>query len=229
MRRTSAASGLTLILLWASLASAQFVEPPLLDDCSPQETPLSNGGTWSAPIDTGDTGMMANASLQCRTQASGPTHSSWWNVQTFGPDMAVSADLPDAVANTTGRYVALFVRIQSPNTGGVDGYSCRYAVFDSGASLWILQDGTFTALEACPTVTYQNDDKLACRIVGSTLSSWLFSAGAWTELCSVTDATVSGTGFVGIGGTDGSVGLDNIRGGTVEAGTGVEALMPVLQ
>jgi hypothetical protein len=86
---------------------------PMVDNCNRTESPLSHGGQWTTDVLLADASTMTANGSACLRSATAGDGSAWWNVQTFDPDMAISAVMPDATLPSSGAPF-LYVRLTQP-------------------------------------------------------------------------------------------------------------------
>jgi hypothetical protein len=226
--------------LWAQT----FTDPPLLDNCNRTENPLVGTASqcasppcWTNKIDSTHPNNMAAQGTYCYrppVDATTDFGSAWWNTS-MGSDMAMSAVLLDATFAVSGRHFTLYVRGQQPGGSGTfDGYACRFNAFSEAAELHRLDNGTMTVIGTiCTGVILADGDSLGCRIIGSTVSIHRKTGGTWqaSPLCSATDSTYTGVGYIGFGAPADELQFDDLRGQTLDAATTVTqgAILPLLQ
>lgn len=228
--------GLLALILLALPAWAQFVEPPLIDDCNRTENPLSNGGQWSNLVLTAHTGPLQATGTTCQGTSASALTSSWWNAATFGPDMAMSATLPDATT-TAGAFVRFYLRLSQPGVANqTDGYNCNFLIGETTDTVDFNRlDNSIAAagLGGCSLSAQVDDgDAVGCRIVGSTLTAWVRNSGVWTQECSASDTTYSAAGYGGMVSNRTNYSIDDIRLGTVSSpatASSLGAVLPFLQ
>lgn len=173
------------------------------------ENPVSDGGKWTSPA------FPSDGNLQVITSQLG-TVSSWCSAYrndiTPGPD---SEAYLTVVTVSGGVATELLLRLANPGVSTVSGYMMD--VTSGGTwSLWKIVNNVQTQIGSNATQVVSNGDSIGFEIIGSTLKGYYKSgAGAWTQIITVTDATHSGAGRVGIAGNGGLYRWDDFGGGTV--------------
>jgi len=171
-----------------------FPTTSVLDDfMRANESPLT--GNWTNQMVSGTGGInLTSNQLVC----GGVFCSAYWNAATFGPDMEAYFTIPTVGA--TGSCVSTVLR--GSGTGATfTGYllfACKSAGTDT-FEFYGLNNTTFTMIGSTINQEFSNGDSIGASIVGTTLKAYYQAgAGAWTEIGSETDATYSGTGFIGL-------------------------------
>jgi hypothetical protein len=242
-RTRHALIALMLWLSWLSPLWAQtFSDPPLLDNCNRSENPLVGTASqcasppcWTNKINSTHPDNMAANGTICRRatiDATADFGSAWWNTP-MGEDMAISAVFPDATFTEADRYFTLYVRLQSPGGASTyDGYACRYDAQNEKVNLLLFDNAAATTLLSCLSVTLVDGDSFGCRIIGSALTAHRKTGGSWqaSPVCSTTDATYSGVGYIGFSTVADELHYDDLRGQTLDAATTVTqgAILPLL-
>lgn len=178
------------------------------------ESPLSGGGAWSNQVVTSN-GAVNLASNQVGGSAGGIC-SAWYNASLPGADCEVYATVPVPPGSPITN-VRVYARIATPGTAGVDAYFLQYT--GNGTwSLFRLTNASATSI-ASGSVGLSAGDKIGISCVGSTISAYVYTGGAWSLLGSATDATYGAAGYAGIGMNGGVSGaaVDDFYFGTVGA------------
>lgn len=171
-----------------------FPTTPVLDDFNRSNAnPIA--GNWSGPwIGTEDELQLLSNEL-APDAAPG---SSYWNVETFGPDAEVHCLI--ATKQAEGGFIALALRLTTIGDGTTDGYTganlaragtdtWRYDRFDNGSS---------TKLGADEDLEFATGDSMGFEIIGSTLTLYHKTSGSWSALATRTDGTYSAAGSIGV-------------------------------
>lgn len=144
--------------------------------------------------------------------------SSYWNVQTFGPNCEVYATMVD----TQGVYAQLGARLTSVGTSSLNGYAVsREDNSTIAVKKWAA--GSESQLGATFSQSFTAGDSMGMTVTGSNptvIEVWYkVGAGAWTSLGTRSDSTSPNTaaGNIGIrsGASSGSPKWDDFGGGTV--------------
>src|SRR5881394_1686378 len=203
---------LTLLFLCLGTNSAlasvseQINSLPVLDALNRSESPLSNGGKWSAL--SWATNSSGHATGQDTTSGWGPydafvsgSNGAYWNPSTFS-DASGSAAAITMQANPGGaeRFVSLWLDMPSPGSAR-SGYELRWALnsnlttYTAKLSKW--SSGTQTVLASNAEVSIPNGTTLAISDTGGTVTAWKGSGGTLTSVLTATDSTYS-SGYAGI-------------------------------
>jgi hypothetical protein len=191
-----------------------FPTTPVLDNFNRTEAPLSNGGTWTSPIYTGDGALQANGTIAIPNGA--VVGEDYWNVATF-TDAEVYCDL---VANGTDKGVYLYFRLvgaPAPTAGYV------LSFLPGNGTINLINAATGATISGIATGhTMADGDSIGASIIGSTITGYYKpAAGSWTVGGTWTNTTFAAAGNIGIGfATSGaSGGIDNFGGGAVVTAT----------
>ncbi|MGN6585876.1 MAG: glycosyl hydrolase, partial [Solirubrobacterales bacterium] len=181
--------------------------PPLLDALNRSETPLSNGGKWSALA--WDSGA-GNLTGRDTTEGWGPSEAfsnvagAYWNPTTFsdggaGDAAAITLKKSPELEN---RYVSIWLNASSPGTTK-SGYQLSWTlssflsptVYSVKLSKWA--SGTETVLASNSSVTIPNNTTLELTDTGGTVTALKGTPEVMTNLLSAADSTYS-NGYAGI-------------------------------
>ena len=204
----------------APLASAgtadELTTLPTLDALNRSESPLSNGGKWSALSWASGTAAGADT-----TSGWGPVdafstvNGAFWNPSTFsdktGSAAAVTMQVSPGLAE---RYVALWLDMASPGSAK-SGYQLRWTYVSSNTysvtlSKW--SSGTQTVLASNASVSIPIGTTMAISDNGGTVGAWQGSGGALSSLLSASDAAYA-SGYAGIEGSGNYSRLTNFKAG----------------
>jgi hypothetical protein len=172
------------------------------------ENPLGHG-TWTGPVYQGDA-RFALSSSQVACAQSGAWCDEYWNQATYSDSEAYVTISAKGSSNGVG----LFVRVANPNTGTLRGY----LIETGGTSLtfYRIDSGSETQLGSTVTgLTWSAGDKLGFQAVGSTLTAYHYTGGAWSSVASRTDSTYA-TGTIGLESYSTSWTLDDFGGGAMQ-------------
>lgn len=189
------------------------------------ESPLTNCGQWFMGIRPVDN----NINLVSNTMRSASTFASgWWNADVFDANQFDQITLiTKEISPAAQRYIALYTRIQSPDTANMDAYRCRIIEEPTPPDTFTIQridnNGTAIDLSAVTPQNIANGDSFRCRTVGGTTYAEIDPAGApvaWTVVVSATDTAcggnpcIAGSGYAGFGIDDPLV-VDDFNAGTL--------------
>lgn len=171
-----------------------FPTTGILDDFNrPNESPLGNG-TWSGPLYSGEN-QLSLSSHAC----DGSTGNSYWSASQFGPDCECWWTLSRAAGN--GEEMLVYARIANPNNASLDAYRVDVNFQAAGGEIIRIQrvdNASTTNLGVGVTQEVVAGDSIGIACIGSSIQSWYkASAGSWTMLEQVTDATYGAAGYIG--------------------------------
>lgn len=176
-------------------------------------TTLLNGHNILSNLVRGNNGSASNVSL--------------WDIATYGADVEAYLSIPTLVAD--GENVEVYARMTTLVGATVDGYLARWNRV-SGASndtlqLYSVTNGVATKLGAdIATQEMTAGDKLGIEIIGTTISLYTYTGGAWTNKGSRTDSTYSAAGYVGIGCVGNTGRFDDFYAGTITVASATSIL-----
>jgi hypothetical protein len=162
-----------------------------------------------------------SANITIDTNAAKGPGASFWNPTTFGPDVEAYLTIADA---TGFIELDISVRMASISGSAYDGYIC-YAFPQTGNATCAINRsdaGTLTQLGATvddPGVP-ATGDKFFVEAIGSTITFYRNTGGAWYPILSRTDATYAAAGNIGYQVYEGAARYDDFGGGTVVTGPG---------
>lgn len=190
-----------------------FPTTGILDDFNRANEGPPLSANWTAdPMNEGVSGH------QVVSNGCSSGQHSYWDATSFAADQEAWF----TVSSLAGSVVALFMRIQSPNTAGSDGYEIDwntaggldiYGLIDSyGGSSYTVATTTIAALAT--------GHKLGARITGSgatvTIDVYIDTGSGWTLAYSVGDSNalrITAGGYIGILTGNTSCVLDDFGGG----------------
>jgi hypothetical protein len=160
------------------------------------ETPLSDSGAWSGPVQIADIPLsLVSDAATVNTGYTSQTFSSsyWLGVQQADTDIW-------ATTGTFNGQVILWARVQNPNTNNLNGYNCTFTGTSGGTyNIHKLVNGTSTSLGS-GYVGFNNGDSVGLRVAGNTVTIYKMASGAstWTSITSIGDTSVTGAGYTGL-------------------------------
>lgn len=164
------------------------------------ENPLSNGGKWTNPAQSGNSNLQINAGGTAIVSTQGTSDidaNAFWNNATYGPDCEVYWTMTTRPNRFTYGYLGL---IDSPGTGTMDGYFFLTNMETTANNFMSrIDNGALTQLGASYTQTHSDGDKTGFERLGTTLTHYRYTAGAWASIGSRTDSTYSSAGNAGMG------------------------------
>lgn len=198
-----------LTLLRPSGAAPVFPTVTLRDNFNRADA-ASLGANWTT-IFTGD-GVVSPVILSNGAAVADTTSfaGAAWNVDDFGPDVAVSIEIKTA---PTGTWVIdLYGRLAHDESG-------LYSIFtnDTGEMGIFALGVDFTPLNITLAAPLTVGDKLGLVIRGTALEAWVYQSGAWSRKIQATDATYSAAGWVAFDVLDdgGTLAIDNFSAATL--------------
>ena len=188
------------------------------------ENPLSDGGNWSGPIFPGDQRHQVLTNLAA---GAGAFPESYRSNTTYGPDAECFFTIQTLPA--TGEYVSPWVRMQTPNTTGLDGYTVTWTKLAGVDSLQLFRiDNTVgTQLGATVSLEMGAGDRLGIEAIGSVISVYVNQGSGWVQQISATDATYGAAGNIGMDSSETTYRIDDFGGGTAAAVTPQRTLIGV--
>jgi hypothetical protein len=244
--RILVASSILFLLIFASFAlnatpvfagtAEEINSLPVLDALNRSESPLSNGGKWSAL--NWATNSSGHATGQDTAAGWGPydafvsgSNGAYWNPSTFS-DASGSAAAITMQANpeVAERYLSLWLDMSSPGSAR-SGYELRWTL-NSNLTTYTVKlskwsSGTQTMLASNAEVSIPNGTTMAISDTGGTVTAWKGSGGTLTSVLSATDSTYS-SGYAGIEAAGNFSHSQNFKAGSLnDPATAVNSL-PVL-
>lgn len=197
----------------------------LLDDFNRANVGPPPSASWTSQIFLSDNNALRVLSNQCGSSGTGSNQTAWWNPTTFGPDVEVYAQVP--AFGLSGHYAGLFARLTGTGTVASSGY-VFYAVGDSQAEFYRVVDGTYTAIGAAISQAWLPGDWMGFEVVGTTLTGYRKTGGAWSVVGTRTDSTYTGAGHIGLYTDNNTIRFDDFSGGpvvTASPGGGARRMM----
>lgn len=182
----------------------------------------ANGATPTGMSDNPTADLDSGLRIQGNqgTAGSNTYSGSWWNAAQFGPD--VEAGMTLATRPTpNNRYSAVFLRVASPGTSGVDGYQvwCEKLSGTDTVAVERITNQSYTSVGASISQEFSAGDGFGADMIGNTITIYRKpSVGSWGALATRTDSTYSGSGYIGWESDDTTSRIDDAFGGTVVAG-----------
>lgn len=182
----------------------------------------ANGGLGAnytqEPFNDGTGGALVIASNAIRASAGSSYEGVWYNPATFGPDSEVYMDV--VTANPAGFYILCLRILQPSNSASTgDGYFIQVDQGGPNLKFYRQDNGVSTQLGAADSVTaIASGDKWGVEMIGSTLTAYRYTAGAWAAYGATrSDGTYTTAGYLGFYIFEGSLVsvFDNFSGGTV--------------
>lgn len=181
-------------------------------------------GNWSGPIVSGDNQLRIVTNQVTKTAGGGNWGGEYWNAATFGAD--TEAYVTIATVGVAGEAVEVMLRIQSPNSAGLDGYFLHVQKDASTDifQLWEVLNNAQTQLGSTANQEFSSGDSVGIEAIGTTITGYYkASAGSWTSVLSATDSTTNTTGNIGVIVNGTTYRVDNFGGGTVVTAGGATA------
>ncbi len=172
----------------------------------------SNGNLTTVASDftvmVGDTTPTVSSNQVASPDTSG--HGVTYNVTTFGADQEAWMDYATAAGN-----LAFICRATNPGTTSRNGYWVEYDT--SGHNSYIFKitgSNSFAQLATTTAYTAASGDGMGIECIGTAIKFKKRVSGTWSDILSVTDSSVSGTGYVGFSvQASTSIRADNFHGG----------------
>ena len=180
------------------------------------EDPISEGGNWTTPVVglNGLNGALARTSNKCGGRAG----NAFWDVVTFprADGVEVFVTIPTLPGNGLG---ASFVYWLDAITSTANGYSVDWRLTGGTPTMRVIKytGGSGGTIDTF-TQSFSAGDKIGMEITSTHVRSYVFTSAAWSLVGTPTaDTTFSGSGYIGLGQSDGSAFLDDFGGGTTVA------------
>jgi hypothetical protein len=161
------------------------------------ESPLASAAGWSNGTGgSSETGLYISSNVVGCSKST--TCTAWRTTPTYGPDSEAWVTVTTTPGN--GNVVRVKLRLQSPGSGGVDGYMLMYTQ-QSGTdtvALYRITNGSLTALASAGREIAAGT-RLFVRARGNALEAWVQEGSAWTRVVQTTDSTYPNAGYTGIG------------------------------
>jgi hypothetical protein len=179
---------------------------------------------WDGKILSGDGTSFSVIANQCK--AGSNLARMYWKASTFGPDCEAYATIVTVPVAGTFSDVALLLRVQQPGTGGAggtttDGYYAGWTNLAGSDELvfFRIDNESFTQLGSTQTPGNMVDgNKFGASMIGSTIQAYVDTGGGWAAFgTSVTDATYTAAGYLGVLTGESATVLDDFGGGTAAA------------
>lgn len=175
-----------------------FPTTSVLDTCQSGSTVSTN---FTTPALGGGTAGQTNG-VGLNTLSGSP--GIYWNASSFGPDAECYV-----TSTTFSTFAGVYVRITNPGSGSYTAYN-----FFPEIGIRKTVSGSTTTLQST-TQAISSGDSYGISAVGTTITSWYkAAAGSWVQVGTVTDSSISGSGFIGLDYANGNV-LHHFGGGTV--------------
>ncbi|MFY9561413.1 MAG: hypothetical protein WAQ52_14365 [Terriglobales bacterium] len=201
-----------------SSVAASFPTTGILDNFNrADETPLGNGN-WTCPAQVGAHNLQIVGNVVVVTNNLS-NNDCYWSSASYGSDSESYVTITALPAST--QCAAVFARGSNLNTSNFAAYWAEYCAV-SGASndtftLYRFVSGRSTAI-ASGTQEVSAGDSIGLEVIGTRVRMlYKPGSGAWTQILSVTDSNISGSGRIGMHEEDTSATLDNFGGGTVNS------------
>lgn len=195
-------------------SASLFDDLELLDDFNrANEDPLSKSNAWDTRVNLGGAVTLEVSSNVCAQLDSPSTGRSVWAAG-FDQDQAACITVPTLPVDSDDA-LEISLRVATTGSGAVDsGYAFR--VFPAAASnqFECLPLPVTTPLFQA-TQAFSAGDKFGASAVGSLLTMWYGTGGAWTCVAAIRDETYVRAGKIGLGIRDTEGRLDDFRAGSL--------------
>lgn len=199
----------------ASSCTPSVILPDDLQDDFKRGDFATLGNNWS--VDYLNYGFPALALVDGKAQATSTYQGDWWNLETYGPNSHVFAQIGALV---DGQGVFINFGLLNPHTNNASGYGVQISRA-SGVYTIIVQSTTNrtpSTLTTFTPVTFADNYWLRASKVGTTITVYTSPDGVtWTTIGTVTSSAYS-TGYLGLFTTNASGG-DPITIGAFGGGT----------
>ena len=193
-----------------------FPTTGILDNFNRGDEGPPPSASWITPLTSYYTGMSVSGN-QC-VSAAAPSAAAWGTQ--FGPDSEIYFTVASLGADA---FIDIFIRLNDLDFGAsVDYY--YFSIAHSGGTtydwyVYQVVDGVLTQKDT-GSFTLNDGDSVGMSAVGTTIKALHKpSAGAWTELSSITDSGVAGAGYISFAWQGaGTLTIDDFGGGDATAG-----------
>jgi len=186
-----------------------FPTTSLLDDFNRANEFLGDGPNWDYGVFDEQAGPTLGLRIVSNVIENANVNSSaYWNTS-YAADQEVYAD----VVTINNDYMGVYARIQTADVS--DGYGF-YKAGNSNGEIYVCDNGAFTLL-ASGAAAWSSGDKLGADCVGSALTLYRHNGSSWSSVCTVSDGTWTGGGYIGLylNAINGDERADNFSGGDV--------------
>jgi hypothetical protein len=209
-----------LLSVMGAVSAWAFTDPPLLDNFNRANQGPPPSSNWGNKINGTDiSGLTVTANEMRRATTPSGHGSAWWNVTTFGPDVAVAGFLPDA-STSSGNWVNLYLRLQSVGTSAVDGYFCNFEPDTQIIRVYRYNNDGNVLISDTVSFDLAQNDAIGCEAIGQTITAWVNTGSGWQSIVSAIDSTYGAAGHVGVQMSNASYALDDFRAETLTGGGG---------
>jgi hypothetical protein len=192
---------------------------PLKDSFATNETPLSDGGAFSALAWDNGTSLNKTGWVEGgwgAYDAYPAIDGAYWSRSSFadtGWGDAVSATLSASPASTS-RYFSLWLNMPSPGSAR-SGYELRFTerspgVYEVDLSKWV--SGVETILASKASYTFPTKSRFALVELNGTVSAWTSTGSEYTQILTASDGTYA-SGYLGVDASGNSSRLTELKGG----------------
>lgn len=181
---------------------------PVLDPLNRVESPLSNGGKWSALAwATNSSGHATGRDTETGwgpydTFATG-ANGAYWNPATFSDTSGSAAAITIQTAPGNERYVSLWLDMANPGSTK-SGYQLRWRGLSTAKTYKVTlsnwSSGTETVLAEQASVEIATGTTMAISDTGSTVTAWKGTGGSLSSILSASDSAFS-SGYAGMEGS----------------------------
>lgn len=184
------------------------------------EDPLSEGGNWAGPTRNG--GRQCERNTNAAAHSNNPNASaaatSYWAAAQFGGNCESYATM-SVVPTTNGRGLSVWARIHNPgNATTMEAYLGVWTLATGWRLFKVTSGATFTQIGSTTTTPNPADgDKIGLEVIGSSLTLYHFTGGAWVSRVTGTDTAITGAGYIGIefSTSETAARFDDFGGGTI--------------
>lgn len=183
-----------------STVAEALVDSPVVDWLDQfnraNEDPLSGGGTWTGPMQSGYVALKLASNVLAAHVGAGSSSESY-RTDITSADVAVDVFVPTLPG--AGDAIAIWSRIQNPGTGSLNAYLFVYFT-NTGFAIYKCVAGSFSALTTpIAAHTLATGEGLRLNVQGSHITGyWLATDGTANRVIAVDDFDVTGAGTVGL-------------------------------
>lgn len=184
----------------------------LLDDFNRADVGPPPSASWTDKVLSADAnGLKVLSNVLAPGGAPTVPASSYWSAATFGPDVQAYV----TVSTVGTAQVRCWARVANPGAvGTTNGYFVNNIPATS-LRIFRVDNDVATQLTSNLGAAAGSGDKFGIECAGTKISAYLFTAGSWSQTASITDATYSAAGYVGLRISSDAAGrLDDFSAGT---------------
>lgn len=201
-----------LALLWATQAFG-FADATLRDAFDRADGAL--GANWTNLIISTDASTLVVVSNGVSREATAGSGSAHWTGATFGPNVKVSLDTPDATVPSTASLF-IYLRLTSPGVASAtDGYACQFSPFTTTVNVLRIDNSSSTTLNTNAAAPLADGGKVGCEVIGNTITAYVDTGSGYVAVATAADGTYPAGGSAGLRANATTLRADNFGAQTI--------------